>query len=246
MKTFFDRVFGFSESIGFDETREKLKSMQVIASHPVYGEIIHFRCLPEESAKRIQAGRFEVMSLGELRALVSSSSSAPPPTTSPTTPTVSIINIVGLAGKLHCDPANEGSVFQVASGLNCLEFANPYGRPEEGIGVYMFDQTQGPACAIACAGGSAVRNYCVGQTSTNQINMMSKCEELVNNKVEKYWAVVNGYIDACDNKSLDRFNAWLKEDTTRYDTVRDSICVGIQHQTQVTSADCTECIIVTQ
>jgi len=39
----------------------------------------------------------------------------------------------------------------VASQFNTLEFIDETITPENGIGIYVYDSTQGPRCAIACA-----------------------------------------------------------------------------------------------
>lgn len=51
------------------------------------------------------------------------------------------------------------ATFQVASQFNCLEFINPTRSPTDGIGIYEYDKTQGPACSIACGPATVVRNY---------------------------------------------------------------------------------------
>jgi hypothetical protein len=73
-----------------------------------------------------------------------------------------------------------GSLIQAASQFNCLEFPNFDKTPEDGITNYIFDNTQGPACAMACAAGTLYRNYftpvCydeintqIGQSQQNQV-----------------------------------------------------------------------------
>jgi hypothetical protein len=64
---------------------------------------------------------------------------------------------VGDSRALHTLHPN--AFFQAASPLNCLEFAHPGAAPELGILGYEDDRTQGPACAAACAGAAAFRNY---------------------------------------------------------------------------------------
>jgi hypothetical protein len=54
-----------------------------------------------------------------------------------------------------------GALFQAASQFNCLEFPNAFTHPENGVTNYMSDRTQGPACSLACAAGTVVRNYFV-------------------------------------------------------------------------------------
>ena len=82
-------------------------------------------------------------------------------------------NISGNAKSLHLDQANAGSVFMVASQFNCLEFVSPHMTPEDGIAIYEGDRTQGPACSIACAPATVVRNY-FAQDGQNAINTLQQ------------------------------------------------------------------------
>ncbi|KAG5187378.1 hypothetical protein JKP88DRAFT_161766 [Tribonema minus] len=100
-----------------------------------------------------------------------------------------------------------GAVFQAASQFNCLEFPDPGTTPEHGITQYAFDNTQGPACALACAAGTVLRNYLVkmpgggrGQTAARQLNMLDELEEAVDNGARKYFLVKNGYITSTSRK----------------------------------------------
>ena len=63
--------------------------------------------------------------------------------------------------------------FQVASQFNCLEFVSPRMTPEDGIAIYEGDRTQGPACSIACAPATVVRNY-FAQDGQNAINTLQQ------------------------------------------------------------------------
>jgi hypothetical protein len=53
------------------------------------------------------------------------------------------------------------ALFQAASQFNCLEMIDSSTTPEHGVSRYAYDNTQGPACSIACAAGTVVRNYFV-------------------------------------------------------------------------------------
>ncbi len=78
--------------------------------------------------------------------------------------------------ELHGKPENEDAMFQAASQFNCLEFAGAEEVPEDGVTQYATDPTQGPACALAAAAGTVVRNYFAevsavrGQTRDRQLN----------------------------------------------------------------------------
>ncbi|KAG5191385.1 hypothetical protein JKP88DRAFT_174789 [Tribonema minus] len=102
---------------------------------------------------------------------------------------------------MHMHYEYPGAVFQAASQFNCLEFPDPLTTPEQGITQYAFDNTQGPACALACAAGTVLRNYMVkmpgggrGQTAARQLNMLDELEEAIDNRACKYFLVKNGYV----------------------------------------------------
>jgi hypothetical protein len=73
-------------------------------------------------------------------------------------------NVRGDVRHLHTLKENHGSVFMVASQFNVLEMVGPGITPEKGITGYISDKTQGPACALACPGATAFRNYMVNGT----------------------------------------------------------------------------------
>lgn len=62
--------------------------------------------------------------------------------------------------------------------------------------------TQGPACSLACAPATVLRNYLVdmgtgqGQTEDCQINNLAGLEMILENKTHRYFAVKNGYTSA--------------------------------------------------
>lgn len=70
---------------------------------------------------------------------------------------VKCTHTVGESGALHLRFPN--AFFQVASQFNTLEFISPDVTPEDGVTHYVYDRTQGPACALACMAGTAYRNY---------------------------------------------------------------------------------------
>ena len=67
--------------------------------------------------------------------------------------------VVANVQALHADVSNAGSLFQVASQFNLLEMVSPSVTPEQGVGIYENDHTQGPSCAIAAGAGTIYRNY---------------------------------------------------------------------------------------
>lgn len=93
---------------------------------------------------------------------------------------ISVKEVVGNVKQLHALPENEGALFQAASQFNLLEMVGPAVSPEEGVGIYDNDFTQGPACAIACGAGTIYRNYFVplgdqiGQTKNLQVDCLDE------------------------------------------------------------------------
>src|SRR5690606_28574117 len=102
--------------------------------------------------------------------------------------------------QLHADPQHAGALFQVASQFNLLEMTSPTVTPEEGVGIYEHDPTQGPACAIACGGGTIYRNYFVpvgerlGQSTERQIDAAADLGALLGNGTGALWRMQNGYL----------------------------------------------------
>ena len=138
---------------------------------------------------------------------------------------------------------NPGATFQAASQFNCLEFCNPKLVPEEGVTFYYADMTQGPACALACAAGTIVRNYFApvdarrpddrGQTKEYQINLLDTLGEQLDNARHKFWTVENGYTFSTVEK-LTALNQALSG--LDLDTLKDVVKVGVHADTTVTFA----------
>jgi len=111
--------------------------------------------------------------------------------------TLEVREVVADAQALHGDPANAGALFQVASQFNLLEMASPNVTPAEGITIYEHDNTQGPACAVACAPGTLYRNW-FAQWDDNQIDAFAAVGEDVSNDPDhtgsgRFWEMRNGY-----------------------------------------------------
>ncbi|WP_146188217.1 hypothetical protein [Ascidiaceihabitans donghaensis] len=143
---------------------------------------------------------------------------------------------------LHTDPANAGAVFQVASQFNMLEMVSPRVSPEQGVGIYEHDHTQGPACAIACGAGTIFRNYFVdvdgcgvlGQTESRQLNGLSGIDAALDNTRHGYWDMVNGYMIPKPG-GLDRLNAVLTAmDDQKQHALLGALAVGHHANVEVT------------
>ncbi|KAL3931042.1 MAG: hypothetical protein SGBAC_011493, partial [Bacillariaceae sp.] len=203
-------------------------------------------------------------------------------------PTVTVRNMVGEARSLHSEPfatilgkaskysatdfpAENYYVFQAASQFNLLEFPSPSTTPEAGIEAYIYDRTQGPACATACAAGTAYRNYLVpmmkdddrsssrnestpnpvmqqrGQTKHCQLNGLKRVENYLETSttLQKVpWVVQNGYMEG-KKRSIADLNALLKSDSQLHDALVRRIQIGVQEDATVT--DCPtangECLV---
>lgn len=175
MPTWFEQLFGFREG-PYEHTRQQLA---------VEGTTLRSRV----NDRSFAIGTFCTPSLGELR----TAARALPPGRLQVTH-----EIIGDVLELHAWPDNHGALFQVASQLNCLEFADPRMVPEDGITDYETDPTQGPACALAAAAATAYRNYFapvgdrVGQTREHQLDNLDVLAARLGDPSE-HFDVVNGY-----------------------------------------------------
>ncbi len=136
------------------------------------------------NGKAFGVGDFTMPRLEGLRSVVR-------PVQSPTTVHQSVADVQDL----HRDPSNAGALFQVASQFNMLEMVGPHVTPDEGVGIYEYDRTQGPACAIACGAGTLFRNYFVpvgdglGQTDLRQLDGLADISAALGNGVNDFWRI---------------------------------------------------------
>jgi hypothetical protein len=120
----------------------------------------------QANGRTMRHGRFEMPTLAELRERTPQQGSG----------CCTVREVVADAQALHRASENAGALFQVASQFNTLEMVSPNVTPEAGIDGYANDQTQGPACAIACGAGTIYRSYLVpigdqvGQTAHRQLD----------------------------------------------------------------------------
>ncbi len=127
---------------------------------------------------------------------------------------------------------------------------SPSVTPEQGLGIYSNDATQGPACAIACGAGTVYRNYFVpldgqnGQTAAKQVDCIADVGISLGNDNGVLWRMQNGYL-LPTGVGLKRITAKLKAmSDEQLDTSRGKLRIGVQSNTQVTLGDCTH--LVTQ
>ena len=143
--------------------------------------------------------------------------------------------------EMHGISENNGAMFQVASQFNCLEFITPNEKPENGITKYQWDNTQGPACSIACAAATVYRNYFTpiddkynkirrGQTNEKQINNLEDVLKLLGSD---YITVTNGYTFSSEEKLL-LLNNKLKSDFNLRDNIIKNVRIGVHYNIGVT------------
>ena len=179
-------------------------------------------------------GELEIPNLAELRRRVSLAATISPARL------MSVSDLIAFARDLHADQSNAGAVFQVASQFNLLEMASPRATPNDGVGIYEHDHTQGPECAIAAGAGTIYRNYFVplngrtGQTARNQIDCLAEFGEAMGNSGGRLWKMRNGYAWPT-KKALTEITDQLGSlDEAETDALRAKLRVGLQWDTQVT------------
>jgi hypothetical protein len=184
------------------------------------------------NGKAMVYGRLEIPSLAELREHVQGSNYK--------TGKISLRENVANVQDLHVDPINTGALFQVASQFNLLEMVSPGVTPEMGVGIYDFDPTQGPACAIAAGAGTIYRNYFapvngqVGQSANNQIDCLADLGVALGNTKNRLWEMKNGYALASHDGLVKIFKQLESASDSELDELRKLLRIGIQWQTQVT------------
>jgi hypothetical protein len=155
----FDALFGFSDkspdrlTLNGDDALERNKSNFVY--DPSTGVL---RSVSEEW----HAGRFTTKRLSDLR------KSRRADTRGKTT----VRFVTGDVAILHGDPEYAGAVFLASSNLDCLqhEALNFSVTRASGVADYVYQRTQGAACAISCAPGTIVRNYFAHDTEVNTLS----------------------------------------------------------------------------
>lgn len=221
--TWFDELTGFSEQSG-ENVRSKLR-------------LEGTRLISTANNRSFEAGSFSTPSLSTLRQN----------TVRREGNHIRVSELVGNVRSLHEDTANANAVFQVASQFNCLEMAAPDVVPEEGVGIYENDRTQGPACSISGGAGTIYRNYFAdvngrtGQTHDNQIDCL---EEIDHHFGGDLWQMKNGYC-LPTSSTLEYIETQLEHcSESELDDLRGKLKVGVQSKTQVTIGDATH--LVTQ
>ena len=156
---------------------------------------------------------------------------------------IQVSEVVGNVQTLHKDEANKGALFQVASQFNLLEMISPNRTPESGVGIYEYDGTQGPACAVACGAGTIYRNYFaptnghIGQTSTNQIDCLKEIGIALGNDRFNLWEMKNGYA-LLTRDGLKNISNQIKSKTEKeYEVLKGILKIGVQWDSEVTISE---------
>jgi hypothetical protein len=220
--TWFQNLTGFTESTP-DAVHEKL-------------QVNRERLTSLSNNRTFQCGHLEIPSLAELRQRVAGHPSI--------AGRIKVREVVADVQRLHVDEANAGALFQVASQFNLLEMVSPDRTPEEGVGIYENDRTQGPACAIACGAGTIYRNYFVpvngqiGQTATNQIDCLADIGQALGNQHSRLWQMENGYALPSQAGIAEISTRLLASSESQLDELRSLLRIGVQWNTQVTLSGC--------
>jgi hypothetical protein len=216
----FEQLTGFPETSA-DDLRAKL-------------ELKGGRINSLVNGRTMVAGQFTTPQLSHLRQRFQI-----PDQSSPTT----IREVVADVQSLHQAPANANAVFQVASQFNCLEMISPHAVPEDGIGIYQNDRTQGPACCIAAGAGTIFRNYLVdikgqiGQTADRQLDCLSAVGQHFQNEQNQLWKMQNGYCFP-SRQGLEAIeNQLAAASPNEIDVIQGKLMVGVQSNTEVTLGD---------
>src|ERR1035437_7147370 len=220
----FEKLTGFCET-SYDDTKTKL-------------EVDGSRLQSMVNGKSYGIGELELVSLQALRERVKSAGGLPG--------RLKVSMVTGDVRQMHQSRENAGALFQVASQFNLLEMTGPEVTPEHGVTRYQHDRTQGPACAIAAGAATIYRNYFEpvngsdGQTARRQFDGLADLGGALgmalNKPVEALWSMQNGYA-LCTRAGLDVIADHLGAlQPEQINILRGKLCIGVQHDVEVTDA----------
>lgn len=231
---YFTHIFNFNEA-DYEQTRLELCAQAYYKKGDAL-QRVHFGAVGPNKDQSVQVGTFEVPTMQALQAQVLGYGKEK------NKGTVTLTSVIGDSRKLHLDTNNNGSVIQVASQFNCLEMGSPNMVPENGIVCYQYDRTQGPACAIPCAAGTAWRNYCTqllsvenpGQRAESQINNLADIENILKARTngKSFWTVKNGYVESTDDQLVELNK--LLQDQLLVNQLKQVLRIGVHWDTEVT------------
>ena len=233
----FEQLTGFTET-SYHETRRQLS---------IKGQTLH----SQANGRSFGIGTLELVALQTLRERVA--------TTSGCSGRIRVSNVSGDVRAMHSEPQHQGALFQVASQFNLLEMASPHASPEDGVTIYQYDHTQGPACAIAAGAGTIYRNYFApigtgtepaGQTRDRQLNGLAdigaQLSVVLARPVETLWTMQNGYA-LCTAQALAEIGVYLgAADPAAVDHLRGLLRIGLHHDVAVTDVDAPPHPVVSQ
>jgi len=229
--TWFEALTGFRE----ESPHQVRQNFELISATQLKSRV---------NGRVMTCGRFETPTLGELRQRAASCLMPAVKTT--------LHERVGDVRQLHGERSHGRSLFQVASQFNALEMAAPTVVPEEGVGIYEYDHTQGPLCAIACGAGTIYRNYFVplqgqhGQSAERQIDCLADVGAALGNGDGSLWKMQNGYAFPTPT-GLAAINHTLRQcDEQERDELLSRLRIGLQWDTEVTLQENYEPHLVTQ
>lgn len=207
----FERLTGFREA-GYEATQAQLRVLDGRLVRGDTGESFAVGALTLPSLAELRAAAERVQRPGQLR--------------------LSIVE--GDVRAMHRAPENRGALFQVASQFNMLEMVGPDVTPEDGVAGYVYDRTQGPACAMAAGAATIYRNYLVpvaggvGQTVDRQLDGLADLGNALARGLgtdrAALWTMRNGYalptraslaaiaehLSAADEDALDNLRGRLR------------------------------------
>jgi hypothetical protein len=222
----------FETLMGFPE----VSPQQVRAQITLDGATLH----SQVNGKVWVCGTLETPSLAELRAQVQACGVPGGH--------LGVREVVADVQDLHANPEHAGALFQVASQFNLLEMASPHVTPEQGVGIYAHDRTQGPACAVAAGAGTIYRNYFapvqghIGQSVDHQIDCLAGLGVALDNTAQRLWTMQNGYALATHSGLTEIAQRLHAASAGERDALRQLLRIGIQWQTQVTLRDATHLV----
>ncbi|KQT77464.1 hypothetical protein ASG51_22420 [Methylobacterium sp. Leaf465] len=217
----FERITGFPE-IGYAETQARLsvRDGRLVRSGPGHTFAVGTLSLPSLADLRTAADA--VVRPGRLR--------------------LSIVE--GDVREMHRLPENRGALFQVASQFNLLEMVGPDVSPEDGVSNYAYDQTQGPACAMAAGAATIYRNYLVsvagqiGQTADRQLDTLADLSaalaQQLDTRPSALWQMQNGYALATRDGLTLIADHLQRADALALDRLRSLMRIGLHTDVEVT------------
>lgn len=214
----------FRDLTGFAETDYSATRAQLLVDGDRLRSLVNGRCW--------KIGRLETPSLGELRERAALA-------TDVTRGALRVRNLAADAYALHAHPELAGALVQVASQFNLLEMTSPHVRPEDGVGIYEYDRTQGPACARAAGAGTIYRNYFapvgeqIGQTEAHQIDTLADLRSALpgGDRI----TMRNGY-SLADSDTLRTIQTTLRTASpAEIDSLRARLRIGLHWDVEVTA-----------